>query len=49
MLFSIFMGNLDDVTKCALSKFAGGTRLGGVADLPSGGALIQRHTEEPED
>lgn len=48
MLFNTFMGNLEDVTECALSKFAGGTKLGGAADMPNGGALIQRHLEKVE-
>jgi len=49
VLFSIFMGNLDDVTKCALSKFAGDTKLRAVSDTSNDGALIQSHPEKLKD
>lgn len=42
MLFNIFINYLDDGTECILNKFAGGARLGGMADALEGCAAIQR-------
>jgi len=47
-LFSIFINDMDDGADCTLSKFAGDTELGGVADAPEGHAATQRDLDTLE-
>ncbi|KAK4831799.1 hypothetical protein QYF61_019229, partial [Mycteria americana] len=42
ILFHIFINDPSDWTECTLSKFAHGTKVGGVADIPAGHAGIQK-------
>jgi len=46
VLFSFFIKDVG--TECTLSKFAGDTKLGGVADTLAGCAAIQRHLDRLE-
>lgn len=39
--FNLFINDLEEETKCNLSKFVDGTKLGGVVDAPEGCAAIQ--------
>lgn len=42
VLFNNFINDLDDVTKCTLSKFVHDIELGGMADILAGCAVTQR-------
>jgi len=42
ILFSVLTNDLDNEAECMFSKFAGDTKLGGVADGPNGCGAIQR-------
>ena len=48
ILFNIFVNDLDDGTKYTASKFAEGTKLGGVVDRQYGCAAIQRNLHRLE-
>ncbi|KAF4804811.1 hypothetical protein TURU_004648 [Turdus rufiventris] len=40
IIFNLFINDLEEEIKCTLSKFAGDTKLGAVADPPEGSAAI---------
>jgi len=42
VLFNFFINDFDEEIECTISKFAGETKLGGVADTPEGCAAFQR-------
>ncbi|KAK4806776.1 hypothetical protein QYF61_005572 [Mycteria americana] len=48
IVFNLFINDLDDGAECTLSKFAGDTKVGGVADMPEGHAVIQRDFDKLE-
>ena len=48
IMSNIFINDLDNGTECTLSRFADGTKLGGVADTAGVCAAIQRDCDRLE-